>query len=83
MTTIFSESVYEPKDKWNVYHYCDDIFCVIKYPKDKSINQMREFLFYKSALECPPLKKDGQPNKREISVLFSQEKNRLKQTERN
>jgi hypothetical protein len=80
MTTIFSESVYEPKDKWWVNHYCDDVFSITKYSKDKTINQMREMLFFESQSGCTY--SNGKINKGRLSQLFFDVKNSLKDINR-
>jgi hypothetical protein len=80
MTTIFSESVYEPKNKWRVNHYRDDGFSITKYSKDKTINQTREMLFFENQSWCTY--SNGKINKGRLSQLFSDEKNRLKDINR-
>lgn len=67
MTTIFSESVYEPKDKQSVKHYCDDGFSITKYNKEKTMNQMREMLYFSSENWCT--------NKGQLIKMFTDEKN--------
>lgn len=43
MVTLFEETSYDLKCKIN--HKCDDIYKLIKYPKNKTINEMRRDLY--------------------------------------
>jgi len=74
MNIIFSESIYDSINKQMIKHNCDDCFIITKYNKEKTMNQMRLFIFFEDYY-------DNQ-HKKQISKWYSEEKIRLKDINR-